>query len=90
MSEKIAKVYESQLEAIKDSRSRDLPLFVANSGDKQLWVVAVSDHQAELGLVNYIWPLSKINKRIRDYRYTMLLEEAWQAGRTPEALENLE
>lgn len=78
MSEKIAKVHDNELDAIKDSRGRDLPLYVASSGDKQLWIVAVSDHQAELALVDYIWPLFKINKRIRDERYTTLLEEAWQ------------
>lgn len=79
MSDKIAKVYENELEAIKDSRTRDMSLyFASNFKDRSAWVVAISQHQAELALTAYVWPLTKLNKRFRDERYTTLLEEAWR------------
>lgn len=78
MSEKIAKVHENELDAIKDSRGRDLPLYsTSNFSDRSLWIVAVSEHQAQLALTAYVWPLTKLNKRFRDERYTMLLEKVW-------------
>lgn len=71
-----AVVHDDELAAIKDSRKRDLPLFTAKSEDKTLWVVAPSEHQAKLAMVDRIWPLTKATKRSRDDRYTTLLEQA--------------
>jgi hypothetical protein len=70
-----ATVHEDEMAAIKDSRDRDMPLF-EKPGEKPLWVVAVSDHQAKLALVDRIFPLGKYTKRERDDRYTGLLEKA--------------
>ena len=76
--ERKAVVHENELEAMKDSRKRDLPVF-AMGGEKPFWIVAVSDHQARLALVDNIWPLVKQTKKERDERYTELLEEAMKA-----------
>lgn len=70
-----AVVHDDELAALKDSRKRDMPVF-AMTGDKPFWVVAASDHQAKLALVDRIYPLSKLAKRDRDARYTELLEKA--------------
>jgi hypothetical protein len=38
-------------------------------------VVAVSDHQAKLAMVELLWPMVKLPKRYRDDQYTRLLEQ---------------
>lgn len=70
-----ARVFESEIDAIRESRSSDRTLFKYGSGDKVIWVVAVSEYQAQLALVNKLGPLTKINKRDRDWRWPQLLEE---------------
>lgn len=74
--ERAAVVFDSELEAIKESREKDLLLFRSESGDQVLWIVAVSEHQAQLAMVSRIWPMTKTPKRVRDARYTYLLEQA--------------
>lgn len=74
--ERVAVVFDKELDAIKNSRDRELPLFSATNENKQVWIVAVSEHQAQLALVNYIWPMFKLTKKFRDIRYMKLLEEA--------------
>lgn len=72
-----AVVHENELAALKDSRERDLPVFKTackTNGDSR-WVVAVSDHQAKLALLDYLWPMEKLTKRERDEQYTRLLEK---------------
>lgn len=72
-------VYEDELEALRDSRKRDMPVF-AMRGDYgnvgKLWVVAVSELQALTALTYRIFPVVKLSKRERDLRYTELLELA--------------
>jgi len=76
MSEnRVAVVHQDELAAIKDGRDRDLPIFVSSDGQEYMWIVAVSDHQAKLAMVDYIWPMRKLTKRARDERYTKLLEK---------------
>ncbi len=78
-----AVVHESELAAMKDSRKRDMPVFLlareSGSPDDaaRLWVVAVSEHQAKLAMVERVWPMSKLTKKERDERYTDLLEAAF-------------
>lgn len=76
MFERNAVVYDNELAAIKDSRQRDLPVFVAthDTKGKTHWIVAVSEHQAKLALLDLVWPMQKHTKRSRDERYTQLLE----------------
>lgn len=72
-----ALVHDNELAAIRDSRERDVPVFKTShktTGDS-LWIVAVSDHQAKLAMVDYLWPLEKMSKRDRDEQYTRLLEK---------------
>lgn len=71
-----AVVHDSELAAIKDSRQRDLPVFKAsyNTKGESLWIVAVSDHQAKMAMLDRVWPMEKYTKRERDERYTRLLE----------------
>jgi len=44
--------------------------------DCDMWVVAVSDHQAKLALIDRIYPMEKCSKKDRDSRYLDLLESA--------------
>ncbi len=71
-----AVVHEDELAALKDSRERDMPVFLADRGKSHVgpWVVATSDHQAKLAMVDWVYPMSKLTKRQRDERYTVLLE----------------
>lgn len=73
--ERNALVHSDELDAIKDSRKRGMPLFKANGDSKTLWIVAASEHQARLAMVDRIWPMGKVAKRDRDDRYTKLLEQ---------------
>lgn len=70
-------VHDSELVAIKDSRQRDLSIFKAtySTTGQSVWVVAVSEHQAKLAVLDRVWPMEKYTKRERDERYTRLLEE---------------
>lgn len=43
---------------------------------KFLWVVAISEHQAKLAIIDYAYPMEKIAKKDRDSRYLDLLESA--------------
>ncbi len=74
--EKKAVVHENELAAIKDSRKRDLLLFAVTKDDCDMWVVANSEHQAKLALIDRIYPLEKCSKKDRDYRLLHLLESA--------------
>lgn len=78
--EKKAVVHDDELAAIKDSRKRDLLVFKAASKDCTVWVVAVSDHQAKLALVDRIWPMDKLTKRCCETRYIDLLESVAEKG----------
>lgn len=80
--EKKAVVHEEELAAIKDSRKRDLPLFAVTKDDCNMWIVAVSDHQAKLALIDRLWPMEKCSKKDRDYRYLHLLESAAETQST--------
>ena len=76
-NEKKAVVHEEELAAFKDSRKRDLLLFeVVKNEDYVMWVVAVSEHQAKLALVERVYPMEKCSKKDRDYRLLHLLESA--------------
>lgn len=80
--EKKAVVHVDELSAIKDARKRDMLLFSATCEEKVLYVVAVSDHQARLAMVDRIWPMEKCSKRDRDSRYLDLLESAVEADKS--------
>lgn len=71
-----AVVHESELAAMKDSRKRDMPVFAMRE-IPSLWVVATSEHQAKLAMVERVWPMIKLTKKERDERYTDLLEAAF-------------
>jgi hypothetical protein len=84
-----AVVYDSELAAMKDSRQRDMPVFKAsyNTKGESCWIVAVSDHQAKMAMIDRVWPMEKYTKRERDERYTRLLElECEQKLPEPEVL----
>jgi len=80
--EKKAIVHDDELAAIKDARTRDMLLFTAASEQATVWIVAVSDHQAKLAMVDRIWPMEKCSKRDRDSRYLDLLESAVEADKS--------
>lgn len=84
--ERKAAVYDSELEAIKASRDLGMSLYEATSSDETVWVVATSEHQAKLALLDRVWPMSKKTKRDRDSRYLVLLENAFKAEK--ESTEN--
>lgn len=102
-------VYTDEVAAIKDSRKRDLPLFIAtddkesvlwdllhdaagkldtetelyqkvtlalDAGCKSVWIVAISEYQAKLAIIDYAYPMEKVAKKDRDSRYLDLLESA--------------
>ena len=79
--EKKAIVHDDELAAIKDARTRDMLLFTAASEQATVWIVAVSDHQAKLAMVDRVWPMEKRTKRERDSRYLDLLESAVEADK---------
>lgn len=76
LEERVAVVFVEELPAIKDSRDRDLSIFFAkrNDGGDVAWVVAATEHQAKMALIDYVWPMTKYTKKERDERYTRLLE----------------
>lgn len=74
--EKKAVVHNEELTAIKDSRKRDMLLFAVTRDDCDMWVVAVSEHQAKLALLDRVYPMEKCSKKDRDYRLLHLLESA--------------
>ena len=78
--EKKAVVHDDELAAIKDSRKRELSVFKATSKESTVWIVAVSDHQAKLALVDRTWPMDKYTKRCCEVRYIDLLESAAEKG----------
>jgi len=84
-----AVVHEEEVAAIRDSRKRDLPLFKATIEGCDswgfLWIVAVSEHQAKLALIDRVWPMEKCSKKDRDYRYLHLLESAAVDAHKPTA-----
>ncbi len=104
-------VHGVEVDAIRDSRARDLPLFKIVNEDTELlrllsyaaeflkdsntllsnrigdaltdrkscgefWIVAVSEHQAKMAFIDRAYPMEKISKKDRDYRYLHLLESA--------------
>ncbi len=78
-----AVVHNNELAAMKDSRKRDMPVFWMEGkkgfacGFNRLWVVATSEHQARLAMVDLVFPMTKLTKKERDERYTGLLEAAF-------------
>lgn len=76
LEEKKAVVHNEELTAIKDSRKRDMLLFAVTRDDCDMWVVAVSEHQAKLALLDRVYPMEKCSKKDRDYRLLHLLESA--------------
>ena len=74
--EKKAVVHDEELSAIKDSRKRDMLLFAVTRDDCNMWVVAVSEHQAKLALLDRVYPMKKCSKKGRDLRYLDLLESS--------------
>lgn len=80
-----AVVHEDELAAIKDSRDRDMPIFSSKSecGNVHIWIVAISDHQAKLAMLDHVWPMVKHTKRSRDERYTELLEREYASALVP-------
>lgn len=80
-----AVVHEDELAAIKDSRNRDMPIFSSKSkcGNLHIWIVAVSDHQAKMAMLDHVWPMVKHTKRSRDERYTELLEREYASALVP-------
>jgi hypothetical protein len=83
-----AVVHEDELAALKDSRERGMPVFLADRGKSHVgpWVVAASDHQAKLAMVDWVYPMTKLTKRQRDERYTDLLEAAFDHPPVQESL----
>jgi hypothetical protein len=73
--ERQAVVFDDELAAIRESRSRGMLLFHAGKDGCGPWVVATSDHQAKLAMVDYIWPLKKISKRDRDNRQLEIMSK---------------
>lgn len=51
-----------------------------DTGCDTVWIVAVSEHQAKLALVDHIWPMDKLTKRDCETRYIELLESAAEKG----------
>lgn len=47
-----------------------------DSGNDAMWVVAVSEHQAKLAILDRAYPMEKTSKKDRNYRYLHLLESA--------------
>lgn len=74
--ERNAIVHDDELSAIKDSRQRDMPVFqvATKTNGESRWVVATTEHQAQLAMVEHLWPMEKLSKRQRDERYLQLLE----------------
>lgn len=75
--ERNAIVHDDELSAIKDSRQRDMPVFqvATKTNGESRWVVATTEHQAQLAMVEHLWPMEKLTKRQRDERYLQLLED---------------
>jgi hypothetical protein len=49
--------------------------------DTAMWIVAVSEHQAKLAIIDYAYPMEKVSKKDRDYRYLHLLESAAETSK---------
>jgi hypothetical protein len=73
--ERQAVVFDDELAAIRESRSKGMLLFHAAKDGYGPWVVATSEHQAKLAMVDYIWPLKKISKRERDNRQLEIMSK---------------
>lgn len=75
--DKEAVVHENEFAALKDAREAKLQVFkvASNTSGGSKWVVAVSEHQAKLAMVEFLWPMVKLPKRYRDDQYTRLLEQ---------------
>lgn len=82
-----AQVFENRLEALTACSERNQQFFVTTIAvgvdtewkNKTFFVVAVSEHQAELALVRFVTPLTKWNKQRRTEAYIEDLE-AYRAG----------
>ena len=75
--DKEAVVHENEFAALKEAREAELQVFkvASNTSGGSKWVVAVSEHQAKLAMVEFLWPMVKLPKRYRDDQYTRLLEQ---------------
>lgn len=53
-----------------------MPVFqvATKTNGESRWVVATTEHQAQLAMVEHLWPMEKLTKRQRDERYLQLLE----------------
>ena len=85
--DKQAVVHENEFAALKDAREAKLQVFkiASNTNGDSKWVVAVSEHQAKLAMVEFLWPMVKLPKRYRDDQYTRLLEQQVAQATEPKA-----
>lgn len=76
-----SKVFTDKLEALRHHRGSTAKFFETKSagnhleGPHPLYVVAPTEHQAKLSLVEYLMPLTKWDRRTVDRQYITALEE---------------
>jgi hypothetical protein len=87
-----SKVFTDKLEALRHCRASTGKFFetycVDDGTRKALYVVAASEHQANLALVEFLMPLAKWDKKTVDRQYIAALEA--EAARKEEALDETE
>lgn len=78
MSRAEAKVFTDKLEALRYNREQSVQFFEATvpykDEPKKLYVVAISEHSAQLALVAYLMGVTKWPKRKQDEQYIEALE----------------
>lgn len=79
MSRVEGQVFTDKLEALRHFRGSAGKFFetsgVVEETRKPLYVVAVSEHQAKLALVEYLMPLKKWDRKEMDRQYIAALED---------------
>ena len=79
MSKVEAKVFTDKLEALRDARGSTGKFFetycVEEGARKPLYVVAQSEYQANLALVQFLMPLNKLDRKQVDRQYIAILED---------------
>lgn len=80
MSKVEGRVFTDKLEALRHLRTSAGKFFetsgwVGEAGKKPLYVVAASEHQAKLSLVQYLMPLGKWDRKKVNDQYIAALED---------------
>lgn len=79
MSNVEAKVFTDKLEALRHVRSSAGKFFetsgVVDTEKQPLYVVAASEHQAKMALVEFLMPLKKWDRKTVDKQYIAALED---------------